>query len=172
MFVSRNVSRRRLAVAAVMGLAVLGSAALGQQAATPPVAASTRTVVKSCPAGSAPVITGRVSNCEPLNQPETFADLATMANSYRSRSTAPFNSVAPGAYHAALLQKAAIAQAGPFLGSGEPWAPYGFAPECAHQSTVAGATACPAPSAANGQYANVGALGIRHPLRPGHQLRV
>jgi hypothetical protein len=105
MFVSRNMSRRRLTVAAVMGLAVLGSAALGQQAATPPVAATTHTVVKSCPAGSAPVITGKVSNCEPLNKPEKFADLSTMANSFRSRSTAPFNSVAPGAYHAALLQK-------------------------------------------------------------------
>ncbi len=161
MIVCRNMSRRRLTVAAVMGAAVLGSAALGQQSATPPVATtSVHQVVKSCPAGSAPVITGRISTCEPLNKPETFADLATMANSYRARSTAPFNSVAPGAYQAAVHQKAAVAPAGSLPGSGGAWAPYGVAPQCAHQSTVAGSTVCPAPSPANGQYANVGGLGF------------
>lgn len=160
MFVNRNMSRRRLGVAAVMGLAVLGSAALGQQVATQPVATTAHAAVSSCPAGSAPVITGRISNCEPLNKPETFADLATMANSYRARSTAPFNSVAPGAYEAALVQKAALGSPGSLPGSGAAWTPYGVAPECAHQSTVSGATACPAPSADNGQYANVGGLGF------------
>jgi hypothetical protein len=157
------MSHRRWAVSAVMALAVLGSAALGQQTATPPVATTTPTahqVIKSCPKGSAAVVTGKISNCEPLNQPESFADLANMASSYRSRTTAPFGTVAPGAYEAAIKQKAAIAAPGALPGSGGGWTPYGVAPECAHQSTVAGATACPAPSPANGQYANVGSLGF------------
>ena len=142
-----------------MGAAVFGSAALGQQAATPPLATAAHATVHSCPSGSAPVVPGQEAMaCEPLNQPETFADLTSLANTYRSRDTAPFGTVAPGAYEAALKQKAAIASPGTFSGSGGAWAPYGAAPECAHQSSST--TACPAPSAANGQYSNVGGLGF------------
>jgi len=163
-FVQKNMSRRRLTVAAVMGFAVLGSAAINQGASAPVASTLSSTTAhtaaaKACPDATTLVTTAHTANCEPTNQPETFADLASKANSYASRSTAPFSSVAPGAYMAALKQTAALVGPGGMPGSGQTWAPYGTAPLCAHQST-GGTSPCPAAGPDNGTYSNVGGLGF------------
>ena len=149
--------------------ALLGAAAISQQTApqatqpAPSVAVHLYPTRGSCPTGSTLVTTpGRANTpaaCEPLNQPETFADLRALTDSYTTRAAAPFNTVQPGAYASAMAQRASLSPAGTLPGSGAAWGPYGTAPECAHQST-APATTCPAPSTANGTYSNIGALGF------------
>ena len=145
---------------------MLGSAVIAQQTTQPTATISPKAPATSqnpCPKGSTLVNSGipnGPASCEPLNQPETFADLQSLANSYSSRSSAPFGTVMPGAYQAAYAQKAALAPAGAVPGSGGNWAPYGHTPECAGASSAAGGP-CPAAGPDNGQYANVGGLGFR-----------
>ncbi|MBJ7610533.1 MAG: hypothetical protein JF887_14060 [Candidatus Dormibacteraeota bacterium] len=163
----RNMSLRRVVVAAVMASALLGTAAassqLTGQTAQTPTTAATVARAGACDKGTTAISAGLPNApavCEPLGQPETFADLQSRANSFRSRDTAPFGTVKAGAYQAALAQRAQLAPAGTLAGSGGNWGPYATAPECAAPSSAPGGP-CPMASSANGNYSNVGQLGFR-----------
>jgi photosystem II stability/assembly factor-like uncharacterized protein len=69
------------------------------------------------------VITSGDLKCESQFKPESFGDLSRGAGLLASRQTAPFTSVQPGAYDAAVTQKSSMAATG---GS---WSPYGIGSE-------------------------------------------
>jgi hypothetical protein len=161
-----TMTLRRALVATLLAAALLGSAALASQQgiAPAPTAVTLHPTRGSCPKGSALVSAPGAANapigCEPLNQPETFADLQSLANSFTARSSAPFGTIQPGAYQAAIQQRAALTPAGALPGSGAAWSPYGRSPECGGPSSAAGGP-CPAAGADNGNYSAVGSLGFR-----------
>jgi hypothetical protein len=97
--------------------------------------------------------------CVRLGGPETFRDLFTATSELAARETAPFGTQAPGAYRNAVAQRAAMPTVSAASGAGNRWKLAGHAPLCAAQTT--GSNACPAPSAQNGNYSNVGSLGFR-----------
>src|SRR5947208_9154711 len=99
-------------VLALLALAAAATAAIVLLA----VPHSGRTVragrlVRACPSGQTRELDGH--GCEPRFHPESFEDLARANSSRTSQVTAPFDSVEPGAYQAALGQKAALADSGP-----------------------------------------------------------
>ena len=161
-----NLSLRRVVVPALMAASLLGSAAVLQlgfkPASAPPSAVHLSPTRGSCPTGTTLVTASRLphapSNCEPLNQPETFADLQALNDSVASRSAAPFSSVQPGAYSAAVAQRDAM-RSSAFAGNGGAWSPYGQTPQCADPSTAAGGP-CPAAGPDNGNYAYMKGLGF------------
>ncbi|MFL5821984.1 MAG: WD40/YVTN/BNR-like repeat-containing protein [Solirubrobacteraceae bacterium] len=102
---------------------------------------------------------GDAQPCQRLGGPETFRDLFTSSTELAARETAPFTQTAPGAYLHAVSQRRAMPAAGTLSGTGGKWKLAGHAPLCAAQTT--GSKACPAASAENGNYSNVGGLGFR-----------
>jgi hypothetical protein len=88
-----------------------------------------------------------------LGHPEGLDDAAAVAGQYQARASAPYSSVTPGAYNAALAQAQGLPST-----SGA-WQQYGRAPECAGQSTSS--SICPIANSANGQYSQTGSLGFR-----------
>ena len=166
-----RIPPRAARVAALLTAALVGSAVIAQQAAptaTAPTPAATATrhlypTRGSCPKGmtlvSSSTAAGAPASCEPINQPETFADLQAMTSSYLDRTTGS-GGAQPGAYQAAMAERGGLAPAGALPGSGAAWGPYGHAPECAGTSTAPGGP-CPGPGPENGNYSSVGALGFR-----------
>ena len=160
-YVVMKITPRRARLAAVMTVALVGSGLFSQTLAGSPTPAAVHfsADARSCPQGTTlaagPGVSSNLRTCEPLGQPETFADLASLSASINART----GSNAPGAYQAALRQRAAITAAGAVPGSAGTWAPYGTSPECAGPSTVAGGP-CAAAGAANGGYSETGQLGF------------
>jgi hypothetical protein len=91
--------------------------------------------------------------------PELFSDLQTSATELDSRQTAPFSTIAPGAYGHAVAQRADVPGPGAAPGSGFSWRLAGSPPECADPSTTG--SVCPAAGPDNGNYSYMGPLGFR-----------
>jgi len=154
---SRSAHRPRLdgalSVLAVASLAAL--AALQAPAATPAGAAAAAAVGAAPPAdtscrGALPAAPGADLVCNRPGGPESFHDQASRLSQQVARAAAPFGSMAPGAYAAAVRQRSAVPGAGSLPGTGATWKPVGGTPECAGPSTT-GST-CPPASNANGNY--------------------
>ncbi len=91
-------------------------------------------IVHACPRGTTRVAEAEEGDrdagagklhCESRFRPESFGDLSRATGAAASHETAPFTSVNPGAYEAAVRQRNAMS-AGATGGS---WAPYGISPE-------------------------------------------
>src|SRR4051794_34919601 len=67
---------------------------------------------------------GLAKGCEARFHPESYGDLSRANSARVSQNTDPFTSVRPGAYQAALKQRAALA-ASPVAGTDGSWSPYG-----------------------------------------------
>ena len=161
-------TRRAYAGAAATVCAVALSAVASVATGTPrqPVAATAPRVVTAhagaCPAGQTPAddllsATRTDVACRPLGAPESAADLATLRSELAARQAAPYSTVAPGAYGAALASKNGLARTA-VPGSAGQWRQPGAPPLCGAASTAAGGP-CPPPSADNGNYNGVGSLG-------------
>src|SRR4029077_3208139 len=107
-------------------------------------AGASRQLIANCPRGTSPAdgptADGRRA-CAPLGRPETFADLNTVNTQVESRDTAPFSTVAPGAYMHAYTQRQAMA-APRATNETFPWQLAGKPPLCADPTS--NANICPA----------------------------
>ncbi len=101
----------------------------------------------------------QAGSCVRMGGIETFSDLFTSSSELAARTTAPFATQADGAYGHAVAQRDRMPQAGTAAGAGNYWKLAGHPPLCAAQTS--GSNACPAAGAANGNYSNVGGLGLR-----------
>ena len=145
------------AIAAGLVVAAVGLTATGTFSSS----ASSRRLV-NCPRGSSLVAAadrqhGRA--CAPLGQPEQIDDLMTANTQLQSRDTAPFSTVAPGAYMSAYRQRQRLSALPKAGDEGLAWTLAGKPPLCADPTTDP--SICPAPSAANGNYSYMSALGFR-----------
>ena len=132
----RGGRRRQAAVSAACLMAAVAAALF----LVLPAPGAVRAPVHGAPAGS-------------VGGPEGLDDAAAVAGQFQARASAPFSSVASGAYDAALAQSARL----PVTGTA--WQQYGRSPECAGQSTTS--STCPAPDGQNGQYSQTGSLGFK-----------
>ena len=155
-----------LAVVLVIGVAALAGAFSG----APPRAAThlarvCRTPVLPAPpggkdgGGDPDHPASPKSACIRLGGPELFADLQTSSTELDSRQTAPFSTIAPGAYTHAVAQRADVPAAGSAAGSGFGWKLAGSPPECAAPTTTS--STCPAAGPDNGNYSYMAPLGFR-----------
>jgi hypothetical protein len=154
-----------LAVAVVTLVAILIVALIGSSSG--PRSGSEKLVVEHCRSGLVPA-EGPTSDdrdsasrrpCVPLGQPETFADLSSVNTELQSRETAPFASVASGAYLAAVAQHNAIAHASAPASDRGHWKLAGRPPLCA--APTPGSKVCAPPGPANGNYSYMASLGFR-----------
>ncbi|HEV3232822.1 MAG TPA: hypothetical protein VG245_11285, partial [Candidatus Dormibacteraeota bacterium] len=135
----RWLSSRRLAAVGLPLLALLSTTAMSPAAS---VALAPRLLAQrvNCPAGTiaqsdALRLAGAAPSCQAASKPETFADLASLNHQLQAREAAPFSKVAPGAYQAAVAQKAAVLPAGTYSQSGGSWQPAGASPLCDGHTT-------------------------------------
>ncbi len=78
----------------------------------------------------------RFPGCQRLGQPESARDVLQVNSQLASRSAAPGNRVASGAYPHALAQRTALARdSGPVSGGSGVWAPLGRTPEVANNAS-------------------------------------
>src|SRR5689334_10808629 len=110
---------------------VLALVALGTSGSP---ATSGRTAGRACPAGFVPALNdfGPLAgdSCVRRDHPEPPRERLRAANQMRARESAPFTSVAPGAYAAAVAQRDALASASAasVSGSGGAWSRLGNPP--------------------------------------------
>jgi hypothetical protein len=160
------LSRRPTVAVLVIGFFVAGLAALatvlaGESAA---IRLAANQLPLRCHNGLVPADSDQAgdedsANCSRLGGAETFQDQFTSSTELAARDNAPFGTQAAGAYRHAVAQSRTMPAASTASGAGNRWKLAGQPPLCAAQTT--GSTACPAASAQNGNYSNVGGLGFR-----------
>src|SRR5947209_8402741 len=129
-------SRRGALAIVILGLAAAAGLALAVTG-TLTSARAHRELLTVCPPGMSaaegPTQDGHDSGkraCAPRGEPETFADLNTADTQVQSRESAPFSTVAPGAYMHAVSQRHAMA-ASADASDNAPWQLAGKPPLCA-----------------------------------------
>src|SRR5579884_1224229 len=117
-------------VVAIAVFAALGALQPASPRALPATAAAATPAAGNACRASLPPAPGADMVCNQPGGPEGYAEQASRLSQQVARSAAPFRSMAPGAYQAAVQQRATLARAGTILGSGSTWQAVGGTPQC------------------------------------------